>query len=43
MSFILTKGDDLEFSMTFDTEEECSSYMHSFDSETEIAWFLEEV
>lgn len=42
MSWILTREDDTEFSMTFDTEEECVLYMHNVDSETEIAWSSEE-
>jgi hypothetical protein len=41
MSWILTREDDTEFSMIFDTEEECSSYMHSVNSDNQIIWFCE--
>lgn len=42
MSWVLTREDDEDFSMTFDTVDDLVSYMHSVDSDTEISWHSEE-
>ena len=42
MSWILTREDDTDFSMTFDTEAECAEYTHTIDSDTPISWHSEE-
>lgn len=43
MSWVLTRENDEDFSMVFDTPEDAANYMHSVDSDVEIAWVCEEV
>lgn len=43
MSWVLTRENDEEFSMVFDTSEEAANYMHSVDSDVEISWVCKEV
>jgi len=39
MSWVLTREDDSDFEMRFDTKEELVEYTHSVPSLKEIAWF----